>query len=252
MDSLSLEQLKKIPWNGTVNNIRYDPPVEEIPEYLNIPFEKRKEYPLFYSWLEITRSVPKASLEVLDVSCGAGQISQVLAFRGHRVSACDKHDYFRADRSAIDFKCPVNANDPFPYPDQSFDTIICCEAFQYYDSMKHFITESYRMLKKEGTLIVSIPNIHSIAGKLCFLIKNELQSYHGQGERFGAQVLYLQSVIQRLEQCHFRINEIKGNIPLKNAKLTFVDLLIRSFSKYTPLNNTLKWAHSLIIVAVKS
>ena len=251
MNTLSLEQLQKVPWNGIVNNIRYEPAVEEIPRYLEIPFKKRKEFPLFYSWFEIIKSIPGNFHRILDFACGGGQIAQILYFKGHKVSACDTNDYFRADKNVIAFRSPVDGNNIYPYPDNSFDTVICCEAFQYFDGMLHFIRESHRILKQGGRLVISIPNIHSIAGKLGFLIKDELSSYHGKGERYGAQVLYLQSLKQRIEQEKFVILEIKGNIPLLSFKYIVVEKAVKLLTKSVELSDVIKWAHSLIIVSEK-
>jgi SAM-dependent methyltransferase len=230
---------------------RYEPPIEEIHGYLEIPFKKRKNFPLLYNWFEITKSIPVNFYKILDFACGRGQIAQILHLKGHEVSACDIHDNFMADRNVIDFRSPVNGNDIYPYPDNFFNTVICCEAFQFFDGMCHFIRESHRILKKGGRLIISIPNIHSIEGKLGFLIKDELASYHGKEERYGAQVLYLPSLKQRIEQEKFVILEIKGNIPLLSFKFTVFDKAVKLLTKSVEIPDVIKWSHSLIIVSEK-
>ena len=54
MNSLSIEQLKTIPWIKNYlsgNNIPQEPPLEDIHFLSNIPFKKRdRKYPLFYIW----------------------------------------------------------------------------------------------------------------------------------------------------------------------------------------------------------
>jgi len=58
------------------------------------------------------------------------------------------------------FNCEI---DRFPYPDESFDTIICCELLEHLqkDPM-HMMSEIHRVLKANGTLVLTTPNAVSL------------------------------------------------------------------------------------------
>ena len=58
------------------------------------------------------------------------------------------------------FNCEV---DRFPYSDESFDTIICCELLEHLqkDPM-HMMSEIHRVLKANGTLVLTTPNAVSL------------------------------------------------------------------------------------------
>lgn len=73
------------------------------------------------------------------------------------VSSLDGEDF----TCTIDlFNCEV---DRFPYPDESFDTVICCELLEHLakDPM-HMMSEIHRVLKPNGTLVLTTPNAVSI------------------------------------------------------------------------------------------
>ncbi len=58
------------------------------------------------------------------------------------------------------FNCEI---DRFPYSDESFDTIICCELLEHLqrDPM-HMMSEIHRVLKPNGTLVLTTPNAVSL------------------------------------------------------------------------------------------
>ncbi|MDQ2948157.1 MAG: methyltransferase domain-containing protein [Acidobacteriota bacterium] len=64
------------------------------------------------------------------------------------------------------FRCRVDQFDAeidlYPYPDESFDTILACEIFEHFlhDPM-HMLIESRRVLIDGGTLILTTPNVVS-------------------------------------------------------------------------------------------
>jgi len=48
--------------------------------------------------------------------------------------------------------------EPLPFPDESFDFIICLETMEHMMSPYYALTEMRRVLKRGGRLIVSVPN----------------------------------------------------------------------------------------------
>lgn len=65
------------------------------------------------------------------------------------------------------FTCEVDLfdaeRDPFPYPNESFDTVLCCELVEHLTSdPMHMMTEIHRILKPGGHLVLTTPNIGSL------------------------------------------------------------------------------------------
>jgi SAM-dependent methyltransferase len=246
MDTLTIDQLKKVPWNGTINGITYEPPFHEMGRMVNIPFKKRdRRFPLFYCWAEIIKSISGENQQILDACCGRGMISQVLLFKGYKVSACDLKDYFMGDKNKIDFR-QVDLNGSMPYPDDHFDYVINCEGLQYLNGVSHFLKEAGRVLKNDGHLILSIPNIHCTAGRFLFFRNGRLPGYHVNAERIHWQIIYLPYLIELLRAENFKILKIKGNIPDLRYKIRILNMIFGRFL-FGKDNNFIKTAHSLII-----
>lgn len=76
------------------------------------------------------------------------------------------------------FTCSIdlfNAEaDPFPYPDERFATVVCCELVEHLaEDPMHMMAEINRILRPGGTLVMSTPNICSYRS-----IGAVLQGYH--------------------------------------------------------------------------
>jgi SAM-dependent methyltransferase len=76
------------------------------------------------------------------------------------------------------FECDIDLfdaeKDPFPYPDQHFATVLCCELIEhlFHDPM-HLMSEVNRILRPGGHLVLTTPNIASLRA-----IAAILQGYH--------------------------------------------------------------------------
>ncbi len=248
MDKLDFEKLTQIPWFSKEKNpgAPNEPPLNKIKEYVRVPFLKReRNYPLFYSWVEIIKSIPDRPSVILDAACGRGIISQVLFFKGHHVYACDIRDYFQGDKR-INFKL-VDLNRDFPYPDNFFDIVINCEGLEYLESSGHFFKETARILKDNGHLILSVPHIASVVGRYNFFKNGVLVGYDlALFDRIN--IIYLPLLQELLKLNCFEITEIKGNVPLLTKKVKLFHALFGRFL-FANQNDPLKFAHSLIIDA---
>jgi SAM-dependent methyltransferase len=232
MENLSLDQLKNIPWISRFNKgpeMQQEPPLEEIPDLLKLPFMKRPgKYDLFYLWAEMVGLVPQKRLKVLDCACGLGQISQALWFKGHEVYACDLENYFKGSEE-ISFT-QTDLNKVFPYPSQSFDAVIIAASLHYLDNQKHFFNESQRILKPGGSLIFSVPNLMSLYSKLFFVEKGQLFDYSNINR---SSVLYAPFFKQYLEEIGFELECITGSTPITPRRLQLFRILNYLFLKKT-------------------
>jgi SAM-dependent methyltransferase len=250
VDRLTTAQLELIPWNTKYvagAGVPREPPVNKIKELVKVPFMKRnREYPLFYSWVEVVRGVGEKPCRVLDSACGRGIVSQILLFKGHDVYACDiEKDFFCAD-SAVKFR-PVDLNQKFPYPDDHFDVVINCEGLECLEGSAHFLREAKRVLRDQGRVILSIPNIQSLVGRFNFFKSGFLAGYDA-ALLDRRNILYLPFLYELLPALGYRITDIKGNVPQLTIKSKIFNAVFGDF--FHGLGNPVaRFSHSLIITA---
>jgi SAM-dependent methyltransferase len=87
--------------------------------------------------------------DVLDIFCGTRPYEDLLP-RGARCVALDVegNPYGVAD---------VVTNDFLPFPDRSFDLVLCTEAFHYVPDPVRGVSEIRRVLRPGGSTIISVP-----------------------------------------------------------------------------------------------
>lgn len=114
------------------------------------------------------RSEPEG-LKILDVGAGEGALTQKLYNMGHHMQACDfSPEAFRFQPVACD---GVDITLPFPYDDSTFDRVIAVEVTEHILDHENFFSEINRILKREGKLYISTPNILSMKSRFRFLFQ---------------------------------------------------------------------------------
>ena len=104
---------------------------------------------------------------LLDVPSGEGALAKRLIDLGFIVSCCDLYpQIFKLD--GVEIK-QGDLDGRLPYEDTSFDTVVCVEGLEHIENPANAIREFARILKANGTLIASVPNIMNIEERLKWL-----------------------------------------------------------------------------------
>lgn len=104
---------------------------------------------------------------VLDAASGEGALSQNLQNLGFDVTACElQPENFKAKNIRCD---KINLNDNLPYQNEIFDYVVSVETIEHLENPWHFLREISRVLKVNGKLILTTPNINSISSRILFL-----------------------------------------------------------------------------------
>lgn len=216
---------------------------------------------------------------ILDLGAGEGVLSEKLLSGGYNVTACDGiPEQFKLTEIICQ---KVDLNKDFPFNNSEFDVVILGDVIEHLENPWHAIRESYRVLKPDGKLIISTPNILSIMARIHFLIHGEFWLFYQDKRPFPHITPLSYPLLEKiLTTCGFKISRILSNVPFikectelerKNAEwyqckkpkifsiTNIIGMLIRfkvKLSKYvykneTLLNDTLFYGDGIIIEALK-
>lgn len=114
---------------------------------------------------EILRDEPRGKL--LDVPAGQGALALRLKEKGYDVFASDLYpQLFSAE--GIEIKSG-DLDARLPYDANAFDVVVCIEGLEHIENPSNAFREFARLLRRGGTLIVSVPNIMNIEERLKWL-----------------------------------------------------------------------------------
>jgi ubiquinone/menaquinone biosynthesis C-methylase UbiE len=101
-------------------------------------------------------------LDVWDAGCGSGYVTRQLAQTAKSIVGTDFSSEFisickekQKDQKNVTFAV-ADISKPVPFGDNQFDRILCKMVLQYVPDISVFVTESARVLKQNGRLIVVV------------------------------------------------------------------------------------------------
>jgi SAM-dependent methyltransferase len=122
-------------------------------------------------------------LTILDVGCGDGAVSRLFLEAGSEVFGVDIVPEFaeKASKKGIQVKVADVTKDGLPFPEMEMDVVYAGALIEHLYDPEFFLRECYRVLKEDGLLVLSTPNIASLTSRLRMLF--------GRGPKFYASAL---------------------------------------------------------------
>jgi ubiquinone/menaquinone biosynthesis C-methylase UbiE len=195
----------------------------------------------------ILNNLPRGAL--LDVPAGQGALAARLIDAGFNVRCCDLYpQIFRLE--GVDIK-HGDLDVALPFSDQSFDYVTCIEGLEHIENPQQAMREFARVLKPEGHLIISVPNILNIEERLKWLLygytshfkpisraeRERLQAEHNNREEIAAHVnpIGYSELRYILEKYGFEILRLYRDKPKGRTWLYWpITTLIRLIAGLTP------------------
>ena len=108
-------------------------------------------------WLDRCLPHSGAGYRLLDVGCGTGNQMARYAQRGFEVAGVDGSAEMLAQARALNPDLDIRQADveAIPFPDNSFDFILCIEVFRYLPDIRPCLREMARVLKPGGVCLVT-------------------------------------------------------------------------------------------------
>lgn len=108
-----------------------------------------------------------ASARVLDAPCGgSAALTLALLEKGFNAIGADVDPDAQARLGKAFAKVDLNAT--LPWPSQNFDAIFSTEGIEHLESHYSFLREMHRILKPDGILVITTPNITALRSRVRF------------------------------------------------------------------------------------
>jgi len=132
---------------------------------------------------------------VLDVGAGHGLLLAFLTEIGHECHALDVADQPKAhpdtyNKGVVFHSCNVEA-DPIPYPDDTFDAVVCCQVLEHFThSHLPAMKEIRRVLRPGGIVEVDVPNAASFRNRSRMLRGKHITYDYEEHYLYAQPILY--------------------------------------------------------------
>ncbi len=123
---------------------------------------------------------------ILDVGCGCAPISSLAANR-NKVVGIDLSVSALCEASKNGINCIAGSiEDRLPFKEKQFDFVLLTEVLEHIFDPDSLLKEIHRVLKDEGTIICSVPNISFILNRFIFLFTGLLDDCTAQERSIGS------------------------------------------------------------------
>lgn len=155
-------------------------------------------------------------LNVIDVGCGAGAISEHIYKMGNNVTCADLPTITSLTHERQALLVVTSDAEQLAFASDSFDVVVALEIMEHLWNPSIFVDEAYRILKPNGHLIIEVPE-----GK--------------EGLRWDSHIQYFTlEILKQMSDTKFNVSDIKRLEPVIGVPMpTLILDLCKSMTKTT-------------------
>lgn len=169
----------------------------EVTEYLGDYISKTIKFGLASA---IVNRHAKKDWKILDAGCASGAFLQELSQGGYKeLYGADYEAYFNWKNSAVKNLVTADFNyQNIGYPDNFFDLITAWCVIPHLENPHHFTRDAFRLLKKEGVFILSMPHITAPSNRRFFRKTGEFVHYSEKNDHitFMTPAIFKKTVLK--------------------------------------------------------
>lgn len=179
-------------------------------------------------YFQILTYIPKGTKEILDLGCGTGFMSCLLAKKGYKTTAVDmsteRLSLFREKAEKLNIE--IKNNDLFEFNENNFDLVICQEVIEHLPDYTKLIDKIEFFLKSGGYAIITTPYKENLNAKTkkCDVCG---QYYHTSGHLHSFDEKKFQEIFNRDKLNIIKISKIVNNRAIRLFK--FYNLPVNKF-----------------------
>lgn len=165
-------------------------------------------YPVYTAKMEyltdFLKNIPKYA-KILDAGCGEGVLVEIYREMGYDIRGLDLN---------YSSECVIKGNLlKMPFEDGEFDVVLCLDVIEHlnFEDQAPALHEIHRVLKKDGTVLLAIPNLAHFASRLSFLCTGNLIRTSTIERHRGDRPI--KEYLKLIAEEKFQIAERKGIFP---------------------------------------
>ena len=174
---------------------------------------------------------------VLDVGCLGGQLTEKIATRGNQVWAIEVNEKAAQAAKARGLTVTVaDVEKGIPFETASFDVVHAGDLLDHLYDTDQFMRECGRVLKSNGVLLFSTPNLNSLENRLRVLRGGYLSTAGAFPEdHFGERirVFNIPKIRELCARSGFELEEVVG-VPSIVSRGRWMDLGLRAVGRMLP------------------
>lgn len=149
---------------------------------------------------------------ILDLGCGDGNVSELLAKDGYRIVLSDIYKNSNIDSTGLEFR-QVRQSGDIPAYDNEFDNSLALNVLHHCSNPLKTLSELYRITKNNGRVLI-IESVYAVDGtRLSFEMKKELQVFlHLNSKQQRMINIFFDHFYNRLIN-YSENHSVKANIP---------------------------------------